>query len=574
MNYLKYLILVTLCMNFSIMNSVASAALPDSTSSNNSFKNDGETIKNIYIDNIDVSGPSLEDGNEWTQGIFGKVGNALHIKTKIWVIQNILLFKTGEKLDTWKINESERLLRKAGYFYDAKIRIENSDEKGKVDIRVVTKDKWTLNPQISYSPKNSNGYLGFKDKNFLGLGQTAELNITNDSDPYIRWGGQSGYTISNIKGSYVNAAMKIESNHKSNMLQLSLNRSFYTINTRWIGGLNFAWQHNDFRFINNKNKIGLIPFSYDSEDLWIGRSFSLWFGPEEFRNNSSLIISGRYFRKHFRLRPTVLPDSNRIFEDSRLYIFSLGAIHRQYFKSFYVDDFGVTEDIPVGGLISVTTGSDEREFYNRWYYGMQIIYSTQLNTEGYFSWNFEIGGFRYQDKWEQSAIKFKFNYHSPLFYKKNWKARFFLQNNFVSGSNRFEGEQIYLDHTKGMPGFNELVLPGTKRNVLNLEMRIFSPYSVLGFILGGIAFADYGLISEPGTNLLSSHLYQGYGLGLRTQNESISETKFELAVVYNPFNPSYGKGGTEIVFSASFALGSSDFNFDEPKTINFLDQNN
>ncbi len=163
-------------------------------------------------------------------------------------------------------------------------------------------------------------------------------------------------------------------------------------------------------------------------------------------------------------------------------------------------------------------------------------------------------------------------YHSPLVFKDGWKARFFVQNNYILGFNRFEGEQIYLNRSAGMPGFNEFSIAGVKRNVLDLEMRLFTPYNILGFVIGGIAFADYALISGENQNLLSSRVYQGYGFGLRTQNQSISKTNFELALVYNPYNPGSGKGKTEIIFSAAFVLGSRNFNFGEPATIDFSEE--
>ena len=121
----------------------------------------------------------------------------------------------------------------------------------------------------------------------------------------------------------------------------------------------------------------------------------------------------------------------------------------------------------------------------------------------------------------------------------------------------------------GMPGFDELSAAGVKRNVTDLELRIFTPYNVLGFIIGGTIFADYGLISGSDGNLFSGRLYQGYGFGMRTQNESISKTNFEIALVYNPFNPVSGKGETKVLFNASFVLGSRNFNFDEPMTVKF-----
>ena len=98
-------------------------------------------------------------------------------------------------------------------------------------------------------------------------------------------------------------------------------------------------------------------------------------------------------------------------------------------------------------------------------------------------------------------------------------------------------------------------------------MRMFTPYNVLGFIIGGIAFADFGLIAGNGQILLNSRVYQAYGLGLRTKNESISNTSFELALVYNPYNPASGKSNTEISFSAAIVLGSRNFNFDKPGII-------
>jgi len=569
MIYLRKAVLQIIVIRLIIFASFTFAESPDSTQN---IDEDDKIIENIYLEIIDVSGPSIQDGKNWQPDIFGKIGNALHLKSRRSVINNILLFKKGELLDIKKINDSERLLRQSGYFYDARILVENAVEKGKVNVHVITKDKWTLNPQLSYNPKNKNGYFGLKDINFLGLGHSAKLLITHDEDSFIGWGGETGYTISNIKGSFVNTSVNIASNHKSNMLQLSLDRSFYTTTTKWAGGLNFTWRHDDLRFVESDNSITFIPNSYDSQDLWVGRSFPLWFGSEDFKSSSSIIFSGRYYRLHYRIRPVVLPDSNRIFENHRLYLFSLGIINRQFYKSIFVNGFGVTEDIPVGGLVTLTTGSDEREYYNRWYYGLKIIYAKNSPNLGYFSGSYEFGGFLHNSNWEQNTIRLDLIYHSPLLYQKDWKGRVFIENNYLLGFKRFDGEQVYLNRTSGMPGFNEFVLPGTKRNVLNLEARIFSPYKVLGFVLGGSVFADYGLIAGANENLIVSRLYQGYGIGFRTQNESISRTKFEIAVVYNPFNPASGKGETSVIFSSSFVLGSRDFNFNEPKTINFTDE--
>ncbi len=73
----------------------SSSAFTDSTRVSQS---EGKIITNIYINSIDVSGPSINDGEDWKPDIFGKIGNALHFKTKTWVIKNILLFKKEKNL--------------------------------------------------------------------------------------------------------------------------------------------------------------------------------------------------------------------------------------------------------------------------------------------------------------------------------------------------------------------------------------------------------------------------------------------------------------------------------------------
>ena len=219
----KFVLNVTLISLFPLGLCVI-AGPSDSTRINSS---DGKTIKHIYINSIDVSGPPLEDGKDWQPDIFGDIGNALHIKTKTWVIKNILLFKPGQALDQQSIDDSERLLRQSGYFYDARIYVEQIAGSGNVNVHVNTKDKWTLNPQISYSPKDKNGYLGLRDKNFLGIGNVVGVTITHDEDTYIGWGGQFDYTINNIKGSFVNASLNLASNNKSNLFRISFRQIFF-----------------------------------------------------------------------------------------------------------------------------------------------------------------------------------------------------------------------------------------------------------------------------------------------------------------------------------------------------------
>ncbi len=151
--------------------------------------------------------------------------------------------------------------------------------------------------------------------------------------------------------------------------------------------------------------------------------------------------------------------------------------------------------------------------------------------------------------------------------------RFFLQNDYLLGYNRFKGEQIYIHTETGLRGLNNGdKIPGTKRNILNLEARIFSPFSPLGFVLGANIFADFGLVGERNVNLVNSRMYQAYGLGIRTKNESIARTNFSISLVYNPYIPSKTSGAFSVLFTTNVIIGSRQFSFGKPSVIEYDNQ--
>ena len=79
-----------------------------------------------------------------------KLANELHIRTKHAAIQAQLLFKTGDRFRARKLAETERNLRALMYVYDAHI-VPVRFADGKVDIKVITKDVWTLSPGVHRS---------------------------------------------------------------------------------------------------------------------------------------------------------------------------------------------------------------------------------------------------------------------------------------------------------------------------------------------------------------------------------------------------------------------------------------
>jgi hypothetical protein len=529
----------------------------------------GKIIRHIYINIRDVSDKPVNEDSDWKPSWIGTVGNSLHIKSKNWVVKNKLLFGEGDSLNSQLLYESERLLRSNPQILDAKINaVPIKNLKDSVDINVIVQDKWTLSLNVSYNTNYKSGYLGLNDENFLGLGHLIKTRYTHDEDKTIGSGGKFQYTATNIAGSFIDADGRIETDNSSNFESISFSRPFLSIYIPWSGSLTFSWLNDLFKYSNDSAGTINYPFKEVTQDIWVGKTFRLGLLSKELKNNSEMFTSARVEHIDHPEKPDNEGISSTIFDSYTRYLFSTGFLDRYYYKDKLVNDFGITEDIPVGGIFSITFGKDIRTSGDRWYSGLEAIISKRIIGFGYASADFKLGGFRNSGKWEQNIFNSNFIYHSELFNYNNWKCRLFLQTDFLYGFNRLKGEQIYLNTESGIRGLDGFLLYGTKRITLNLEARVFSPFTLLGFILGGIVFSDYGIISNSDANLSRSKLYQSYGMGFRTRNQSITNTDFVISVAYIPNGISTAVT-FKILFSTSVIFGSRDFGLSSPAIFKF-----
>ena len=109
--------------------------------------------------------------------------NKLHIKTKVGTIKKQLLFKTGDAFKPEIIKETERYLRAKSYIKDALITPTELCGK-QVNIKVITRDNWTLTPDISFGRSGGNNKIGFKiqEQNILGNGKDLQLGYRKISE--------------------------------------------------------------------------------------------------------------------------------------------------------------------------------------------------------------------------------------------------------------------------------------------------------------------------------------------------------------------------------------------------------
>ena len=542
----------------------------DAPGENNWDKNlEGKIINSIFLKTLNVAGESVDGTISSDSTWINNLANSFHYKTRNWVIRERLLFSKGEKLNYRTIYESERLLRSSNLFLDVKINVFPSPVfRDEVEVVVITKDKWTLTYLASYKPGDKSGYLGLKDNNFVGLGHSANAVITYNNDPSTGWGGKIGYTAANIKGSYTDAHLNFEANKKYDIKSIGLTKPFITYETEWIAGFELKWERNTYEAYNENDELISLPLKKKIQDLWVGRAFPINISNGFKKSNSNLITSLRILSLNHSERP-YNPMQFRIFENSTMLLLGIGLVSRSFYKDKFVQQFGTTEDIPVGGMINLSTGPEKRELSDRWYFGLETVYSNWYDDYGYFSGRVGIGVFRGKNKWEQTTYRLNLLYNTYLYKWEIWKYRIFMNYDLMLGYNRISGEQTYLYSGIGLRGINKTSVAGTKRLVSNLEARIFSPYELLGFVIGGVAFTDFGLIAESNRGFLSSRFYQGYGAGIRIKNESIISAAFELIFVFNPYNPQNKGAAFSVLLSTNFAIGIRDIGYSKPFVESF-----
>ncbi|MEY3337293.1 MAG: hypothetical protein RL245_285, partial [Pseudomonadota bacterium] len=117
----------------------------------------GAKIGTVTVRVLDVFDTHRPDENIWAF----RTANRLHLNTRESTVRDRLLFSEGELYQGRLLQESERLLRDARYLYDASVTpIRYRD--GIVDIEVVTRDVWTLNPGVSFGRKGGKNISGFE----------------------------------------------------------------------------------------------------------------------------------------------------------------------------------------------------------------------------------------------------------------------------------------------------------------------------------------------------------------------------------------------------------------------------
>lgn len=111
-------------------------------------------------------------------GLPGGIGTPLHVTTREATVRSRLLFAPGDSVDTLRVAESVRQLRRLRYLAGAEVTA-SCDSAGGVVLAVATQDAWSMKPRFAAGSSGS-AVAGVEETNLLGTGRAGRLYARSD----------------------------------------------------------------------------------------------------------------------------------------------------------------------------------------------------------------------------------------------------------------------------------------------------------------------------------------------------------------------------------------------------------
>jgi hypothetical protein len=439
-----------------------------------------------------------------------RLGNRLHIQTKVATIERQLLFRSGDPFRASLLEESARVLRETSYLRDATIR-PVAFHDGVVDVEVVTQDVWTFNPGFSFGRKGGKSATGFEleELNFLGTGTHIGLGFKSGIDRdskylqfFDRQLGSSWWSLSTI----------YSDNSDGRLGALTFEQPFYSLDSRAAGGVSLLDdQRIDARYDNGKIVDRFETHEKHATAYW-GKSSGLVAGWTR-RLTAGLTFDEHAFGSAPGFgEPVLLP------ADRKLVYPWIGAewVEDSFTTVRNRDQIEMTEDFSLGwrasaqlGFASSALGSDRDAVM----FGGGVTKGLSLSTRQSLFVGANASG-----RLEGGSVAGGLvNADARYYFRQTPRRVLFLDLSATAGANPDADRQILLGGDSGLRGYPLRYQSGKGRWLFTAEQRFFTNwYPFQLFNVGGAVFYDMGATwgRDPlGTR--SQGILRDAGVGLR-----------------------------------------------------------
>lgn len=479
---------------------------------------DPRVIRRVYIDRRDIFDPST---NDWF--FAGSLVNALHTTTRFDVVEDELLFASGDDLDTAVLQETERNLRRIGVF--ASVQITTRDVgSDSVDVIVQTQDRLSLRPAVLLGTGGGITNVGGKveEINLFGNGTQAMVYGLYRTENAIGWEGMAQLTQRRLFGSEINLVGALRANRIRTDQMVQVTQPYRTMSTPWAFSIG-VWNAfgSDFDYRSDPAQRNLLPF-YDREVVgWLSQASG-----ERDRLFTSVSVRLSDVQR-------VVPSSRQAYDNTGHVLVAFSSITQSYHRSRFLDGYE-TEDVPEGAWGSAiigrvfSLGNGGQTF---WYLGGQAEQSRYVSPALYLHGRIQAGtGFG--DRRARYTY-LEINGLGHLKFSEHFVATARIRSQTAWNWTAFR--QLVLDFETGLRGYVANGISGENRIFTNSELRWFPGWKT--WILGwsAVAFYDNGTVWTQGDRLSSTRFHHAVGLGLRIHNLKAAgdDAVFRFDLAYN-----------------------------------------
>ncbi|MCC6220564.1 MAG: hypothetical protein IT291_04900 [Deltaproteobacteria bacterium] len=464
-------------------------------------------------------------------GSFYQTVNNLKISTREDIIRRELLFKEGDKLDTFLLQESERVLRSLPFLH--KVSITPIRDGKYIDIIVSVQDTWTLIPQFSFSTGSGSDKMsaGIVETNVMGYGKRAELFYADDEG---RKKIEGVWDDQRLLGSYKRLLLGHFQRSDGYRFVGFFGQPFRNLIEKTSWGVNTdLYDIVGKLFVNGDER-----FIYRTRNRDVHGNFSHAFGdPEDVLHRGAL--GYRYLRTEFisadeddfddvDVDPeSVSTDPSLLAQDREFSgpTLSYERIEPDFVALNYIDRFERVEDFNLGNqfilglhLASHMMGSAA---------DTAIISANESDGFRLSPLSFVRGDLGISSRLdnsgaENSIIRGELKYYAVL--GSQYAKGFFIGKHTLASSFAVDysedldrDKEFLLGASEGLRGYESRTFTGDKRVILNVEDRFHITEDVFRLVsIGGVFFFDVGgSTTDSFGNLISSDLYSDVGFGLR-----------------------------------------------------------
>ena len=494
---------------------IESERIPDHTT----LEQNGTKIGKIIFTRQNVFDPSKHEEDVFLFNL----ANSFHAVTRESIIQDQLLFQSGNPYSHRLLIESERLLRANGYLVDAEIKPVRYNEKDNVvDIEVKTKDSWTFTGRISFGREGGKNSFSAEvaESNLFGYGKDLGLLFNSNVD---RNEMQISYKDPLLFGTRNRLQLIYADKSDGETKFLALERPFYSLDTRWAMGIAGGTDSQTESLYDAGNIISQFrQYSETAEAYW---GFS-----DGYVNN--LVYRWRFgfekslddFSPSNDFPDAPIPDDR----DFRYPFIAYSLFEDKIIKTQRIRLISRIEDLNLGNDVKVKLGWSDDAFgaSNEGLVFEAIANMAFKPTQSQLilftpetSGNIDETATAHNVMLGFSSRYYLPNIRNQIFYMA-------LSAEYVK--NPYLDEQVLLGGDSGLRGYPLRYQWGDRKFLFTVEQRFYSSWNLFELAnIGGLIFFDAGRAWFPGTaNIPANDILKDVGFGMR-----LTSTRSSGAVV-------------------------------------------